>query len=89
MNSFQIAVLWCLNGQWKIKTRFGINPITGCIEMFTLVWEDIIKMDLREVRLERLDWIRVAHDTDQWRSLTNTAISFVVLNMRGISSVTE
>jgi hypothetical protein len=56
-NSFQIAVLWCLNGPWKIKTSFRINPITDFIEMFTHVWEDNIKMDLREIRLKRVNWI--------------------------------
>jgi hypothetical protein len=37
-------VLWCLNGQWKIKTSFRINPINDFIEMYTHVLEDSIKM---------------------------------------------
>jgi hypothetical protein len=45
-STFQIVVLWCLNGQWRIKTSFRINSINDFIEMFTHVWEDIIKMDL-------------------------------------------
>jgi len=64
INRFQIAVLGCLNGQWKIKTSFRINPITDFIELFTHICEDNIKMDPRELRLERVDWIRVAQDRD-------------------------
>jgi hypothetical protein len=44
--------------------------------MFTHVSEDSIQMDLREIWLEGVDWIRVAQDRDQWRFLTNTAMYF-------------
>jgi len=72
-------VLWCLNGQWEIKTSFRINPKTDFIEVFTHVWEDNIKMDPKEIRFERVDWIRVAQYRDQWRFLMNTEINFVLL----------
>jgi hypothetical protein len=39
--------------------------------------EDNIKMDLREVGWGDMDWINVAQDRDQWRSLVNT-----VMNLR-------
>jgi hypothetical protein len=42
-------VLGCLNGKWKIKTSPKMSPITDFIEMFRHVWEDNIKMDLREI----------------------------------------
>jgi hypothetical protein len=35
-------------------------------------WVDNIKMDLREIRLDGMDWIDVAQDRDQWRALVNT-----------------
>jgi hypothetical protein len=38
---------------------------------------DIIKMDLREIGWDDMDWIDVFHDRDQWRALVNT-----VLNLR-------
>jgi hypothetical protein len=63
--------------------------MTDFIEMFTHVWEDSMKIDLREIGVERVDWIRVAQDRDQWRFLTNTAINFALLTMREISSVAE
>jgi hypothetical protein len=29
-------------------------------------WEDNIKTDLTEIRLEGVDWIHLAQDRDQW-----------------------
>jgi hypothetical protein len=40
-------------------------------------WEDNIKMDLREVEWEGMDWIKVAQDMDRWRALVYT-----VMNLR-------
>jgi hypothetical protein len=38
---------------------------------------DNIKMDLREIGWDGMDWIDLAHDRDQWRALVNT-----VMNLR-------
>jgi hypothetical protein len=35
-------------------------------------------MDLREIRLDGVDWIDLAQDRDQWRSLVNTVMSLRV-----------
>jgi hypothetical protein len=40
-------------------------------------WVDNIKMDLREIGRDGVDWINTAQDTDQWRALVN-----MVLNLR-------
>jgi hypothetical protein len=38
-------------------------------------WVDNIKMDLREIRWDSMDWIDVAQDRDQWRALVNSVMS--------------
>jgi hypothetical protein len=40
-------------------------------------WEDNIKMDLREIGWDGVDWIDLAEDRDQWRALMN-----MVMNLR-------
>jgi hypothetical protein len=40
-------------------------------------WVDNIKMDLREIGWDGVDWIDLAQDRDQWRTLVNT-----VMNLR-------
>jgi hypothetical protein len=41
-------------------------------------WVDNIKMDLREIGWNVMDWIELAQDRDQWRALVNT-----VMDLRG------
>jgi hypothetical protein len=40
-------------------------------------WVDNIKTDLREIGWDDIDWIDLAQDRDQWRTLVNT-----VMNLR-------
>jgi hypothetical protein len=40
-------------------------------------WADNIKMDLREIGWDGMDWIELAQDKDPWRALVNT-----VMNLR-------
>jgi hypothetical protein len=40
-------------------------------------WDDNIKMDLREIGLDIMEWIHLAQDRDRWRALVNT-----VMNLR-------
>jgi hypothetical protein len=41
-------------------------------------WVDNIKMDLREIKWDGIDWIDLAQDRDQWRALLNTVINIRV-----------
>jgi hypothetical protein len=41
-----------------------------------------IRIGLREIRWEDVDWMHLAHDRDQWRILVNTVMN---LKRRGIS----
>jgi hypothetical protein len=40
-------------------------------------WVDSIKMDLREIGWDGVDWVNVAQDRGHWRALVNT-----VMNLR-------
>jgi hypothetical protein len=40
-------------------------------------WVDNIKMDLREIGWDGMDWVGLAQDRDHWRALVNT-----VMNLR-------
>jgi hypothetical protein len=40
-------------------------------------WEDNIKMDLREVEWQGVDWIDLSQDRNRWRALVYT-----VMNLR-------
>jgi hypothetical protein len=38
-------------------------------------WVDNMKMDLREIGWDGIDWIELAQDRNQWRALVNTAMN--------------
>jgi hypothetical protein len=42
------------------------------------IWEDNIKMDLREIGFGDVDWIHWAQDRDRWRALVNTVMNLQV-----------
>jgi hypothetical protein len=41
-------------------------------------WVDNIKMDLREIGWNGMDWIDLAQNRDQWRALVNTLMNLRV-----------
>jgi hypothetical protein len=42
-------------------------------------WEDGITMDLGEIGLEGVHWIRLAQDTDRWRAVVSVVMNLQVL----------
>jgi hypothetical protein len=45
-------------------------------------WEDGIRMDLREIGLGGVDWIRLSQDRDRWRAVESTVMNLRVLAPR-------
>jgi hypothetical protein len=46
------------------------------------MWEDGIRMDLREIGLGGVDCIRLAQDRDRWRAAVSTVMNLRVLAPR-------
>jgi hypothetical protein len=42
------------------------------------MWEDNIKMDLREIGIDGANWIQLAQDRIQWRTFVNTVMNLWV-----------
>jgi hypothetical protein len=38
-------------------------------------WEDNIRMDLREIGWEYVDWIHMTQNRDMWRAVVNTVMN--------------
>jgi hypothetical protein len=45
-------------------------------------WEDGIRMDLREIGLGVVDWIRLAQNRDRWRAVVSAVMNLRVLAPR-------
>jgi hypothetical protein len=45
-------------------------------------WENGIRMDLREICLGGVDWIRLAHDRDRWRAVVSAVMNLLFLAQR-------
>jgi hypothetical protein len=45
-------------------------------------WEDGIRMDLREIGLWGVDWIRLAQERDRWRAVVCAVMNLWVLAPR-------
>jgi hypothetical protein len=57
-------------------------------------WVDNIKMNLREIGWDGMDWIDLAQDRDQWRALVNAVMNLQVPKntgkfLSGCSSMSE
>jgi len=48
-------------------------------------WEYNIKMDLREIGWEGVDWMYLAQGRGQWWALVNTIMNFRIVERRVIS----
>jgi hypothetical protein len=41
-------------------------------------WEDNIRMDLKEIGWECVDWMHLAQERDQWQDVLNMVMNFQV-----------
>jgi hypothetical protein len=45
-------------------------------------WKNMIRMDLREIGLGVVDWIRLAQDRDRWQSVVSAVMNLRILAPR-------
>jgi hypothetical protein len=45
-------------------------------------WEDGIRMDLRDIGMGGVDWIRLTEDRDRWRAVVSAVMNLRVLAPR-------
>jgi hypothetical protein len=45
-------------------------------------WEDVIRIDLKEIGFWGVDWIRLAQDRDRWRAVVSAVMNLRVLAPR-------
>jgi hypothetical protein len=46
-------------------------------------WENGIRMDLRDIGLGGVDWIRLAQNSDRWRAVVSAVMNLRVFAPRG------
>jgi hypothetical protein len=61
-----------------MKVLFGKSGWNRPLRRPRRRWEDNIRMYLREIVSESVDWIHLAQDRDQWRALVKTVISLLI-----------
>jgi hypothetical protein len=47
-------------------------------------WEDGMKMDIREIGWEGVEWIRLAQDRDRWRAVVNGVMNLRIITPRSL-----
>jgi hypothetical protein len=63
-----------------MHTTFWLNNLKGII-----TWrlqrrcEDNIRLDLREIGCEYVDWIQLTQDRGQWRAVVNTIMNLGII----------
>ena len=75
-----VGHLACI-GDWKRVYRVLVVKPEGnrTLGRPRLRWEDNIKMDVKEVGCEGMDWIDLAQDRDRCRTLVNAVMNVRVL----------
>jgi hypothetical protein len=65
---------WSTNGEKMSVYRMLVGKPEGKRPLGRLRrrWVDNMKINLREIRWDGMDWIDLAQDRDQWMTLVNT-----------------
>jgi hypothetical protein len=71
--------MWHAWGRGKVFTGLwlGAPKVRDHWEDLGVKWEDKINMDLREIAIDGVNWIRLAQERGHWQAFVNT-----VMNLR-------
>jgi hypothetical protein len=75
--NWRIPTKWTLKRDDINRTLVGLPEGKRPLGRPRRRWVDNIKMDLRDIKWDGMDWIDVAQNRDQWMALVNT-----VMNLR-------
>jgi hypothetical protein len=64
-------------GKMRNACKILVGKLEGPLGRPRRKWKDNIKMNLRQIEWEGMDWIHVDRDRVQWRAVVNT-----VMNLR-------
>jgi len=71
-------------GAWRNAYKILVRRPEGeTLRRLELKWEDNIRMNLRDMGWEGVDWIHLAHDRNQWGASVNTVMNLRVLQKAG------
>jgi len=75
----------CTHGRDEKYIKILVGKPKGKIPLGRLrrKWEDNIRMDLGDIGWEGVDWIHLAQDIEQWRSVVNTVMELRVPQKAG------
>jgi hypothetical protein len=66
----QYFLAWCLG---NLRSKISITEIAAsCSPSSSCRWEDNIRMDLREIGWEGVNWFHLPQDRYQWQILLNS-----------------
>jgi hypothetical protein len=76
-----------VTGEWRKLQNEELHNLYSSLDIIRQVnsrrrWEDGVRMDLREIGLGDVDWIRLAQDRDRWRAVVSAVMNLRVLAPR-------
>jgi len=77
-------IRWAGHVTRMVEIRKAYNILVGKpegkrpLEIPRSRWVDYIRLELREIRWEGVDWMQLAQDSDQWWAVVNTVMNFRV-----------
>jgi hypothetical protein len=70
--------MWLAWGRGEVFTGFWLGGLKRPLGRPRHSWEDNIKLDLREIGIDGVNWIQLAQDRVQWQAFVNMVMNLQV-----------